>query len=156
MVQFRELLKILNASFLYAHCPRISGDTTIILIQKTGKLDNKVASYQPNILTSYIVHFFKRMVTDHFYYITESKYLFSRYQAGFQKWCSCEDRILRFVKTIEDGFKKKPVQSLQRCLETKVIATHARHGCSSYYPPLVTFLSQRLMRTTPNFKRFQQ
>ena len=59
---------------------------------------------------SSIVKLLKPILEDFLYYITESKHLFSRFQAGFQKRRSCEDQILRIFQTIQDRFQRKPIQ----------------------------------------------
>lgn len=109
-ITLQELLEIFNDSLLYADCPRIWWVATITPILKTSKTASEVASYRPISLTSSIVELFARILADCFYYIAESIYLFSRFQAGFRKGCSCEDHILRIVQTTEDGFQKKPMR----------------------------------------------
>ena len=100
----QELLSIFNASFHLADCPRIWRVAFIIPLLKAGKSPSDVASFRPISLTSCVVKLLERIIVYRLHYIAESNNLFSRFPAGFRKGRSCEDYVLRIVKTIEDDF----------------------------------------------------
>ena len=108
-IDLQELLAIFSESFRHADCPRICHVAVVIPILKAGKPASEVALYRLISLTSCVVKLLERMLAHRLYYITETKNLFSPFQAGSRREQSCEDQILRIVQAIEDDFQKKPM-----------------------------------------------
>ena len=106
----QELPFIFNVSFSLAHCPQIWRVATIILLLKAGKSPSEVASFHPISLMSCVIKLLECILADDLYYTVKTKSLFSRFQAGFHKGWSCEDKITWIVQAIDDGFQQRPMQ----------------------------------------------
>ena len=129
-----------------------------IPLLKAGKSPSEVASFRPISLTSCVAKLLERILADRLYYITETKNLFSRFQAGFRKGRSREDQITRIVQAIEDGFHQRPMQrSLLTLLDfskaydtvwrQKLLLHMLRYSYSSYIHPMDSIFFQRPQST---------
>ena len=129
-----------------------------IPLLKAGKSPSEVASFRPISLTSCVAKLLERILADRLYYITETKNLFSRFQAGFWKGKSREDQITRIVQAIEDGFHQRPMQrSLLTLLDfskaydtvwrQKLLLHMLRYSYSSYIHPMDSIFFQRPQST---------
>ena len=81
-------ISIFNSYFSLDHCSRIWRIAIIIALLKAGKSPNEVASFCP---ISLVLTTSGKDSVDCFYYIAETKKLFSQFQGGFPKSQSCED-----------------------------------------------------------------
>ena len=84
-LELQELLSMFTLSFSFAHCPCIWRAAIIIELLKVGKSPIEVASFCPVTLTSRIVKLLERIFADCLYYTSETKNLFSQFQARFCK-----------------------------------------------------------------------
>ena len=103
-----ELLAICNKSFAEADIPQMWRHGIIIPLLKHGKPASELESYRPICLTSCIVKLLERMISNRLYTMAERKGWLNNQQAGFRKYRSTEDQIIKLIQNISDGFQQKP------------------------------------------------
>ena len=112
------LLKMLNRSWEEGFCPQAWRDAIIIPLLKSGKPAESIDSYRPVSLTSCIAKVIERMIAARLQYLAERRNWWSDSQAGFRRWRSTEDQVLRLSQDISDGFQeRKPLRTVLALLD---------------------------------------
>ena len=104
----QELLAICNSSLQDADVPQLWRHGIIIPLLKQGKPASELASYRPICLTSCVVKTIERMICNRLYTMAEVNGWLCNEQAGFRKYRSTEDQIVKLIQRISDGFQARP------------------------------------------------
>ena len=105
-----RLLEIFNKAWKEGNLPQDWRTAIICPLLKDGKPPEKIESYRPVALTSCVGKVLEKIIGTRLSYWMERKGLMNRFQAGFRKWHSTEDQIIRIVQNCFDGLQKKPGQ----------------------------------------------
>jgi hypothetical protein len=112
------LLELLNHSWVEGELPQSWRDATIIPLLKSGKPADRTDSFRPVSLTSCIAKCLERMIASRLQWMAESRGWWCTEQAGFRKFRSCEDQVLRLTQSISDGFQQtKPLRTVLALLD---------------------------------------
>jgi ribonuclease HI len=112
------LLELLNRSWSSGEVPQAWRDATIIPLLKAGKPADRVDSFRPVSLTSCVAKCLERMIANRLQFLSETRGWWSTEQAGFRKFRSCEDQVLRLTQSISDGFQQtKPLRTVLALLD---------------------------------------
>ena len=101
----RELMFILNASWITGWCPQAWRTATIVPFLKKEKDPQGVSSYLPIALTSTIWKLLDRLNVNRLSWWLEAKSLLSPWQAGFRMRRCTTDQCLRLSQFVSDGFQ---------------------------------------------------
>ncbi|KAI5725988.1 hypothetical protein M8J77_022473 [Diaphorina citri] len=80
---------------------------TIIPILKDGKPEDNINSYRPISLTSHMAKLMERLISSRLNWFLESKNLITQWQAGFRKYRSTNEQVIRLSQEIKDGINRK-------------------------------------------------
>ena len=89
------LLVIFNQSWESGFCPHYWRDAEIVPLLKKGKPASNPESYRPVSLTSCLAKTMERMIASRLSFLAERAGWWCEDQAGFRKFRSCEDQVLR-------------------------------------------------------------
>ena len=103
-----QLLAICNSSLQDVDVPQLWRHGIIIPLLKQGKPASELASYRPICLTSCVVKTIERMICNRLYTMAEVNGWLCNEQAGFRKYRSTEDQIVKLIQRISDGFQARP------------------------------------------------
>ena len=84
--------------------PDIWRQTTVIEIQKQGKVNSDPQNYRPISLTSCLCKIIERMINDRLVWYLESNGLISNLQCGFRSKRCTTDHLVRLEIVIREAF----------------------------------------------------